>query len=106
MTDGTLVYSTAQVPVRGRAWGFRQMWHAARNKVAGAFGVLAVLAIVTPSAANAAPAGGLLNGSETTFFSAISGFLTGNLLPLVFVLAAVVIGATMLIKYGRKAVSS
>ena len=84
-------------------------WTKIRNRVGYLFAFLAALVVVAPTAASAAPAPAntsLLQGSETSFFSSIQGFLTGNLLPLVFVLAAVVIGATMLIKYGRKAVSS
>ena len=78
-----------------------------RNRISSVLAFLAVLFVVAPTAANAAPAPtGLLGGSETSFFSTIQGYLTGSLLPLVFVLAAVVIGAGMLIKYGRKAVSS
>lgn len=77
--------------------------HKVRTRLVAVLAFLATLLVVTP--ANAAPPS-LLNGAETSFFSSISGFLTGNLLPLVFVLAAVVIGATMLIRYGRKAVSS
>jgi len=79
-----------------------------RGKIASVLAFLAVLVVVAPTSANAAPAPGtgLLGGSETSFFSTIQGYLTGSLLPLVFVLAAVVIGAGMLIKYGRKAVSS
>lgn len=64
--------------------------------------VLAFLTLSGPAYAT----GGLLGGAETSFFDSIRTFLTGNLLPLVFVLAAVVIGAGMLIRYGRKAVSS
>ena len=81
-----------------------------RGKIASVLAFLAVLVVVAPTSANAAPApapgANLLGGSETSFFSTIQGYLTGSLLPLVFVLAAVVIGAGMLIKYGRKAVSS
>lgn len=73
-----------------------------RVRLSGLFAFLAVVTTVTPAHATT----GLLGGAETSFFSSITGFLTGNLLPLVFVLAAVVIGAGMLIKYGRKAVSS
>lgn len=64
-------------------------------------------AVLLGSPAHAATTGGsLLGGAETTYFDSIKGYLTGNLLPLVFVLAAVVVGAGMLIRYGRKAVSS
>lgn len=75
------------------------------NKISGLFALLAVLTFSAPASASPPPPG-LLNGAESSFFSSISGFLTGNLLPLVFVLAAVVIGAGMLFRYGRKAVSS
>lgn len=73
------------------------------NRLSALLGFLAVLTFSAP--AHAATTG-LLGGAETSFFGTITSFLTANLLPLVFTLAAVVIGATMLIKYGRKAVSS
>lgn len=100
-TDPAIVTETG----RGRKW---LSVAAVRNKIAGVFATLAALLYVVAAApANAAtPNTDLLNGAQDSFFGSISGFLTDNLLPLVFVLAAVVIGATMLIRYGRKAVSS
>lgn len=78
--------------------------HKVRNRIAAVLAFLTCLIVASP--AHATPPPSLLDGAENSFFSSISGFLTGNLLPLVFVLAAVVIGAGMLIRYGRKAVSS
>lgn len=74
----------------------------ARARLAGMFAFLAVITVSTPSHA----ATGLLGGAETTLFTQLTTFLTNNLLPLVFTLAAVIIGAGLLIRYGRKAVSS
>ena len=48
----------------------------------------------------------ILNGSETAFFSSLSTWVSSNLLPLLFVLAAVVIAVSMLLRYGKKTVSN
>ena len=40
------------------------------------------------------------------FFGILTGFTTNNLLPLFFVLVAITIGVMMLIRYGKKSVSS
>lgn len=101
-TNTAPVVTVQQIDEDGASW-HRRTSHKVRNGIVAGLAFLAALIVTTPAHA-AAP--GLLNGAETSFFSSISGFLTGNLLPLVFVLAAVVIGATMLIRYGRKAVSS
>lgn len=73
--------------------------HARRNIAVIVATVLGFVGLGSPAYATT----GLLGGAETSFFNSIQGFLTGNLLPLVFVLLAVVVGAAMLIRWGRKA---
>lgn len=77
-----------------------------RSRIAAVLVSIAFLLVGSATAASATPSTDLTDGAGDTFFSTITAYFTGDVLPAVLVLLALMVGVGVLIKWGKRAAKS
>lgn len=78
-----------------------------RSRIAAIVITVAAFTVATIAPASATPPDtDLTDGAGDTFFSTITSYFTGDVLPAVLVLLALMVGVGVLIKWGKRAAKS
>jgi hypothetical protein len=81
--------------------------HRLRSRIAAGTLIVAALVIGAVSPASASTSStDLTGGAGDTFFTTITAYFTGHVLPSVLVLLALMVGVGVLIKWGKRAAKS